>query len=80
MKKEYDFSKMKKREGKVKVYPEAAKTSVTLRLDTMIVGDIKIEAVRLGIPYQTLINSILHQYTTDQLIPRKTVAMLKELK
>ncbi|MES2802105.1 MAG: CopG family antitoxin [Bdellovibrionota bacterium] len=68
MKKDYDLKKIKTRPGKV--YPEAAKTAINVRLDTSVVADIKYEAHRLGIPYQTLINSILHRFTTGELVDK----------
>ncbi|MBI4042708.1 MAG: hypothetical protein HY391_04440 [Deltaproteobacteria bacterium] len=34
---------------------------------------------RMGIPYQTFISSILHQYLHGELVFRKTVEMLKGL-
>lgn len=68
MKKDYDLKKMRTRPAKV--YPEAAKTAINVRLDTSVVANIKYEAHRLGIPYQTLINSILHRFTTGELIDK----------
>jgi predicted DNA binding CopG/RHH family protein len=72
MKKEYDLSKMRRVPGKRKVYPEALKVAINIRLDAMVVNDIKEEAMRLGIPYQTLINSILHRFNTGQLVDKPT--------
>jgi predicted DNA binding CopG/RHH family protein len=81
MKKEYDFSKMKKRPGKTLVVPDAGKLPVSLRLDYRIISKLKDEAERMGLPYQTLINSILHMYSDGQLIDKKTVElMMKKLK
>lgn len=81
MKKEYDFSKMKKRPGKVLVVPDAGKIPVSLRLDYRIIIKLKDEAERMGLPYQTLINSILHMYSEGQLVDKKTVEMImKRLK
>lgn len=70
MKKEYDLKKMKKRPGPVKVFPEAAKTAITIRLDAMVVVELKTEAERLGIPYQTLVNSVLHRFVTGELVDK----------
>lgn len=67
MKKEYDLSKMKKRE-KVKVDPKASKMPISIRVNAMDVALIQEEAFRLGIPYQTLIGSILHRYATGDLV------------
>lgn len=71
MKDEYNFGKMKKRPGKVKVDPEAGKTMISIRLDGNLIGDLKREASRLGIPYQTLISSVLHRFVTGELIDKK---------
>lgn len=76
MKDKYDLSKLKKRPGKVKVDPEASKTMISIRLDGNDLGDVKREAVRLGIPYQTLISSILHRFITGELIDKKEAQKL----
>lgn len=69
MKKEYDLSKLKKRPpGKVKSDPEAAKTPISIRLDGAILAELRTEAERLGIPYQTFIGSILHRYANSELV------------
>jgi predicted DNA binding CopG/RHH family protein len=68
MKKEYDFKSMKQRP--LKTYPEASKIAINIRLDAIVVGDIKREADRMGIPYQTLINSILHRFITGELVDK----------
>ena len=70
MKKEFDFSKMKQRPNP-KYDPNAAKMAISLRLDGSIIADLKTEAYRLGIPYQTLIGSILHRYVTGDLVDKK---------
>ncbi len=70
MKKEYDLKSMKRKQGKVKVYPEASKVAINIRLDAILVNDLKNEAERMGLPYQTLINSILHRFMTGQLIDK----------
>ena len=70
MKKEYDLKSMKRRPGKTKTYPEASKIAINIRLDAIVVNDLKDEAERMGIPYQTLINSVLHRFTTGQLMDK----------
>ncbi len=70
MKKEYDIKNMKRRPGRTRVYPEAAKIAISIRLDAMVVNDLKNEADRLAVPYQTLINSVLHRFTTGQLVDK----------
>lgn len=74
MKKKVDLKSMKRKPGKTKVYPEAAKVAINIRLDAVVVNDLKDEAELLGMPYQTLINGILHRFTTGQftLLKKKT--------
>lgn len=67
MKKEYDFSKAKKAEKVV----HRPKVMVSLRLDPHLVSLIRDEADRLGMPYQTLISSLVHRYVTGELIDKK---------
>lgn len=73
MKREYSLGKLKKRPGKVKVDPDAAKTPISIRLDGTVLADLRSEADRLGIPYQTLISSILHRYIQGELVDPKAI-------
>ena len=79
MKKEYDLRKLKPRPGKVKVDKDAAKVPISIRLDGGVLADLKTDAERLGIPYQTHVGSVLHQYVMGELIQRKTVERLKKV-
>jgi predicted DNA binding CopG/RHH family protein len=80
MRKEYDLKKLKKRPGKVKIDKDAVKLPVSIRLDGSVLAAIKTEADRLGIPYQTLIGSILHRYTSNELIDRRNLELAKAIK
>ena len=80
MKKEYDLSKLKPRKGEVKIDKEATKVPISLRVDGSVLASLKSEAERLGLPYQTYIGSVLHQFTSGELIEKKTVELLKKLK
>ncbi len=80
MKKEYDFTKMKKRPGKPLVIPDAGKIPVSLRIDYRDLEKIKIEAARLGIPYQTLISSVLHRFVEKELIDKTEIERLIAMK
>jgi len=73
MKREYDLAKLKRRPGKVKVDQDAAKTPVSIRLDGTVLADLRSEAERLGIPYQTLIGSVLHRYVKGELVDPKAI-------
>jgi predicted DNA binding CopG/RHH family protein len=73
MKKEYDLGKLRKRPGKVKTDPDAAKTPISIRLDGTVLADLRSEADRLGIPYQTLISSVLYRYVQGELVDPKAI-------
>ena len=79
MKKEYDLKKLKKRPGRVKTDKDAVKLPVSLRLDGSVLAAIRTEADRLGIPYQTLIGSILHRYATNELLDRRDLDVAKSI-
>jgi predicted DNA binding CopG/RHH family protein len=80
MKKEYDLRKLTPRAGKAKSAPDAAKIAVSIRLDGGVLADLRTEAHRLGIPYQTLIGSILHRYAHGDLIDPKAVKLDRPVK
>ena len=44
---------------------------ITLRLSSFDLDAIRVKAVEEGIPYQTLISSILHKYATGLLVERQ---------
>ncbi|OQW50698.1 MAG: hypothetical protein A4S09_17685 [Proteobacteria bacterium SG_bin7] len=80
MKKEYNLKKLKKRPGSVKVDKDAAKVPISIRLDGSELADLRTEAERLGLPYQTLIGSILHRYVAGELVDRNSPDLKKLLK
>ena len=49
------------------------KNRIILRLSNQILERIKQKAQEEGLPYQTLISSILHKYATDKLIDEKHI-------
>jgi hypothetical protein len=73
MKREYNLGKLKKRPGKVKIDPDAAKIPISIRLDGTVLSDLRSEADRLGIPYQTLISSVLYRYVQGELVDPKAI-------
>lgn len=77
MKKNYDLKNLKKRPGKVKVDPDAVRVMISLKIDANNLSDLKTEAERLGMPYQTLINSILHRYVSGELVDKRELKILK---
>ena len=80
MKKEYNLKDLKRRPGKVKVDLESTKISTSIRLDAIVVSELRTEAERLGIPYQTLIGSILYRFVSGEFIDRSTMSVAKLLK
>ena len=42
--------------------------SISLRISNFDLEKLKEKADKIGIPYQTLINSVLHKYITNQLL------------
>jgi len=80
MKKEYDLRKLKKRRGEVKVDPSAAKTAISIRVDGSVLASLKDEALRLGIPYQTFIGSLLYRYVSGELLDKRMIELAKQLK
>ena len=63
----------------MKVIPEAAKTAISIRVDGGELAELRTEAKRLGIPYQTLIGSILHRFVTGELVDRNSPDLRKLL-
>lgn len=80
MKKEYDFSKAKKRSDRVKPDERAAKVPTSIRLDGSVMGWFKAEAERQGVPYQTLVSSVLHRFANSELVDRSEVKRLQRIK
>ena len=66
MRKEYDFTKMKKAEPK---YLRRAKAAVTMRLDADVISYFRALASDIGMPYQSLINYVLGEYASRGLQP-----------
>ena len=75
MKDDYKLKDLKRRAGKVKVEPEANKMPISIRFDTSDLSLIRDEADRLGIPYQTLISSIIHRFVTGELVDKKAISL-----
>ncbi len=68
MRKEYDIKKFKK------VHPSRVdpdpRMMISLRAIPRDISLLKDEADRLGIPYQSLINSIIHRFVNGELIDK----------
>ena len=49
------------------------KKNISLRVNGQDLELLKLLAEKEGIPYQTFISSILHKFTTDQLVDHKSI-------
>lgn len=63
MRSHYDFSKMK---GRKNPYIKYLKKPVTIRLDRETIAYFKAQAVKTGVPYQSLINLYLRDCAVHQ--------------
>jgi predicted DNA binding CopG/RHH family protein len=77
MKKNYDLKTLKKRSKNPVVDSEASRIMISLKVDANNLADIKTEAERLGMPYQTLMNSIIHRYVHGELVDKRDLKILK---
>ena len=50
--------------------------NINIRISGQDVSKIKAKAAEAGLPYQTLIGSILHRFVTDELIDKKEAKKL----
>ena len=55
---------------------QSKEARVNLRLNHEDVEKIRQKAKQEGIPYQTLIGSVLHKYATDQLLDEKAIEVV----
>ncbi len=77
---EYKSVSGKKRKRIESVIEKAKeKKSVNLRLNSLDLELLKRKAEQEGIPYQTLISSILHKFVTDQLVDQKNIVKSVQL-
>ncbi len=54
------------------------KKNISLRVNSQDLELLKIRAEQEGIPYQTLLSSIIHKFVSDQLVDQKNI--LKSIK
>ncbi len=47
--------------------------NINIRLSEMVLAEIKRRSQEEGIPYQTLISSILHKFVTNRLVDEKAI-------
>ena len=49
------------------------KKSISIRLKNSDLDQLKLRAETEGLPYQTLLSSIVHKFVTDQLVDKKSI-------
>lgn len=72
-------SDLKKKKIESILEKSSKKKVITLRLNSNDLEQIKSIAHSEGIPYQTLISSILHKYINNRFVDRKEVFKISEL-
>lgn len=65
-------SKERQKIGKI-IKKANEKKNISLRVNGQDLALLKLLAEKEGIPYQTFISSILHKFTTDQLVDQKSI-------
>lgn len=55
------------------------KKSISLRLKNNDIEQLKLRAETEGLPYQTLLSSIVHKFVTDQLVDKKSILRSLEI-
>ncbi len=75
MKKEYDFSKAKTHRGPI---AKSNKIQKTFRLDEDVFNWLVAEGKRRGLPYQTLMNSLLKKIATGELSLEERILKIEE--
>ncbi len=71
---EYNSVSSKKRKRIENIIKKSVeKKNISLRVNSQDLNILKIRAEREGIPYQTLISSILHKFVTEQLVDQKNI-------
>lgn len=65
----------KKKRKKIEDILENVRKSrkVNIRISEMVLEEIKKRSLEEGIPYQTLISSVLHKYVTNRLIDERAI-------
>lgn len=75
-----DYKKVSNQKKIEKILEKSSKKRViTLRLNDRDLNQIQSIAVSEGIPYQTLISSILHKYINNRLVDKNEVLKISEL-
>ena len=64
-------SKIEKIEKIIKKANE--KKNISLRVNSQDLEQLKFKAEREGVPYQTLISSVLHKFVTEQLVDQNAI-------
>ena len=77
---EYNSVSSKKRKKIENIIKKAVeKKNISLRVNNQDLNLLKVRAEREGIPYQTLISSILHKFVTEQLVDQKNILKSMQL-
>ncbi len=73
----YENAELYRGAAKTTIAEKKKEARVNIRMTAQELTFVKIEAERQGIPYQTLMSSVLHRYLTGQLVDRKVIDEIK---
>ena len=68
------------KERPAKVDTEADRIQISIKMDANDLGALKTEAARMGLPYQTLLNSVIHRFVQGEFIDRKELELQSRYK
>jgi predicted DNA binding CopG/RHH family protein len=66
-------SESKKNKIQAIIHKSQEKKNISLRVNNQDLDLLKMRAEQEGIPYQTLLSSIIHKFVTDQLVDQKRI-------
>jgi predicted DNA binding CopG/RHH family protein len=76
----YKKVSVKKREEIESIIDKSSgKKTITLRLNVNDLERIRVIAAREGMPYQTLISSVLHKYINNRLVDKNDILKVSEI-
>ncbi|HJY64187.1 MAG TPA: antitoxin [Ignavibacteria bacterium] len=71
-----EWKSIKRKTGSIKRYKAAAKATfnkdrrINIRISQKDLNDLRKKAIEEGLPYQTLISSLLHKFITGKLVSK----------
>lgn len=73
-------SSVRKKEIEKKIKEGKKSRSISLRINEHDLNDLKIKAEKNGLPYQTMINVIIHKFVNDSFLDKEEIDKYLRLK